>query len=617
MNKTNLLRLVSAATVTAVVATTLGVAHATTDQQAAATPSALKKKPAADKPKPQPAADKKETPFKALGFGPMDVLDLLELANDLISEDPAPKILDKLDGITQQIRILSTNVNNGFNQLELDIAKGDYANAENALTEVKSQAQTGFEYLATMKDPAKSDTQRNVAQVQLRDLCPDITVLPRGLMEKYYGDPESSMSENGLLPAAWDVLMAGERSAQQAKAGAAPAFLSYRTLRQMRRVGAMAEWRIVQYAVVRGACDALKFTNETDRQTAATEVHTFFIKGTNTHPGLGAIEQSMPAALPRRTGVFPRSTVGVKGLVVGNFNIDQNITDGKVQIFSVPWSAPLIGRGVIASPVTIYADGRIRNENETTPEDTNVCLSSAPTGGFVFAYPVDFVPCDANSPSQKFIVEEGQIRLDSDRSQCLTQRRLTAEYGGAIETTDCDNLAPYWWFNGPIPGVKDLTGRRLYLATTQGSPTGDNPASASGPWSREWTYIKNEWMDEIQKDVAASGSSLEALSSIYGGPTSEGNVRILPFHQVGWKDSSDHGWVWNSGPSGAPSGPFKDTRVTSVKMDNTKPATTVNWEEVAVYAPQASNYFFGVPVVGCAYRFERPKAGGFNCPTRK
>ena len=524
----------------------------------------------------------------------------------------------KLDDISQQIAALSADVRRGFDQLEIDIANSKYAAAQDELRPVTTQATKGIRYLEIIGDPATTDAARAEAQTELTEHCATVTVDTPELMQMYYGDPGDSMSQNGLLPAAWEVIIAGERAAQQASPGVMPAFLSYRSLRQMNLIGEMSEGRIAQYAIVKGVCRALKFADPNEQQRAATTVRDLIVDGDKDTPGLTAIDASLPAQLPRRTGVFPRSTVGAKGLVVGNFNLEQNINSGgNAQMFSVPWSAPLIGHAVIAGPVTIYADGRIRNENENTPESTNECLSSAPTGGFVFAFPVDFVPCDAKDPAQKFILEDGQVRLGSDRSKCVTQRRLTAEYGGGLETRDCDNLAPYWWFNGPIPGAKDLTDRRLYVATSQGSPTGDNPASASGPWSREWTYIKNEWMDEVQKDVAASGSSLEALSNVYGGPTSEGNVRILPFHQVGWKSPSDHGWVWNSGPSGAPSGPLKDTRVTSVKMDNTKPATTVNWEEVAALAPQASSYFFGVPVTGCAYRFERPKTSGFNCPTRK
>lgn len=524
----------------------------------------------------------------------------------------------KLDDISRQIAALSADVRRGFDQLEIDIANSKYAAAQDELRPVTTQATKGIRYLEIIGDPATTDAARAEAQIELTEHCATVTVDTPELMQMYYGDPGDSMSQNGLLPAAWEVIIAGERAAQRANPGAMPVFLSYRSLRQMNLIGEMSEGRIAQYAIVRGVCRALKFSDPNEQQRAATTVRDLIVNGDKDTPGLTAVDASLPAQLPRRTGVFPGSTVGAKGLVVGNFNLEQNINSGgRAQIFSVPWGAPLIGRAVIASSVTIYADGRIRNENETTPESTNVCLSSAPTGGFVSAYPVDFVPCDAKDPAQKFILEEGQIRLGSDRSKCVTQRRLEAEYGGALETRDCDTLAPYWWLNGPIPGAKDLTDRRLYVAASQGSPTGDNPASASGPWSREWTYIKNEWMDEVQKDVAATGSSLEALSNAYGGPTSEWNVRILPFHQVGWKDLADHGWVWNSGPSGAPSGPLNDTRITSVKMDGTKPATTVNWKEVAVYTPQASNYFFGVPVTGCAYRFERPKVGGFDCPTRK
>jgi hypothetical protein len=440
--------------------------------------------------------ERDEPATRGLRGGPLDALDLLFNVVGLFGGGSnLDLVLAMLEALSQQVDALSKEVRDGFNQLEIDIANSRYANAQDELRSITTQVTTGMRYLRDINNPASSEAQRQAALAKLTRHCTGITVDTPELLQMYYGDPADAMSQAGLLPAAWDVLMAGERSLQKAKAGATPAFLSYRTIRQMRRVGDFSQLRIAQYGLVKGACDALLFTDPTDRQTAATEVHDLIVDGDRDTPGLKAIDKSMPAALPRRTGVFPRSTVGTRGLVVGNFNRD------------------------------------------TTP----------------------------------------------DRS--------------------------------------DDAAMRLQNGNVMGSPLGDNPVTPGAAWSASWVFLKSAWLDAIQTDVAATGTNLTNLSLVYGATADgvEGNLRLLPtLDPSPGAPAFNPGWWIKVGPQSG-FGDNKDWGLLK-KEDGLAPAGPPMPAErtfiAAVGGVKASN-IFGVPVVGCAYRFERPKVGGFNCPSRR
>lgn len=565
---------------------------------------------------PQPSLSRKEGEPKGKGGGVGMLLDVVSLVFGLAGGDGG-QIAAELADIKAQIAELSTKVTNGFNQLEIDIANSRYASAQEELRPITTSVGVSYRHLTAANAPGVTPAQRQAAVAELKASCAKIDVEPTEFLQMYSGDPADGMSQSGLLPAAWAILVAGERSVQGAKAGATPAFFTYRTMRQMRNIGAFATERITQYALVKGACDALMFDDAASQQAAATAVHDLVLDGDPDTPGLNTVAASLPAGLPRLTGVFPGTVAGQKGLVVANLNKIKDLAGGDtMHIVNVTSSENLWDEQ------WTLTGGKLR-----TP--SGFCISTTGT------LPT-FVPCQDSPTSVTVDDTAGELQVPAPRGhRCLGYYKdplapPTATWG--LIAAGCGPERGFqWWLQGPMPSVKqdaaDGIGRRNAL-NALGSPLGDNPNGpnkdgTTTPWAQDWRFFEPEWVDNMRNAFVASGTTMGAVTKVYGSPQTPTNIRILPYvtaaPTITWEvipgnrilDGSDGpAWIIEAGPGGREGGRrviirYQGTDIPSIRTNGAKG-----------YGMPAAHMLFGLPVDGCAFLYERPLSGGFTCPTR-
>ncbi|MFM7211335.1 MAG: hypothetical protein ACKOYQ_04925, partial [Actinomycetota bacterium] len=470
---------------------------------------------------PQPSLSRKDGESEGKNKDLEMLLDVAGLVFGLGGGDGG-RIAAALADIKAQIAELSTKVTNGFNQLEIDIANSRYASAQEELRPITTSVGVSYRHLTAANAPGVTPAQRQAAVAKLTTSCAKIDVEPTEVLQMYSGDPADGMSQSGLLPAAWAILVAGERSVQGAKAGATPAFFTYRTMRQMRNIGAFAAARITQYALVKGACDALMFNDATSQQAAATAVHDLVLDGDPDTPGLNTVAASLPAGLPRLTGVFPGTVAGQKGLVVANFNKVKDLAGGDtMHIVNVTSSENLWDEQ------WTLTGGKLR-----TPSGN--CISTTGTTPTL-------VPCQYSSTSVTVDDTAGELQVPApnghlclgyykDRAMPTATWRLIVDGCGAPRGFQ-------WWLQGPRPSVKqdaaDGVGRRNAI-NVLGSPLGDNPNGPNkdgtpAPWAQDWRFFEPEWVDNMRNAFVASGTTMGAVTKIYGSPQTPTNIRILPY----------------------------------------------------------------------------------------
>lgn len=573
-----------------------------------------------------------------VGKGLDMLLDIGGLLLGLADDGGAAAIATALADIKAQLAELSTKVTNGFNQLEIDIANSRYASAQEELRPITTSVGVSYRHLTAANAPGVTPAQRKAAVAKLTTSCTKIDVEPTEFLQMYSGDPADGMSQAGLLPAAWATLVANERSVQGAKAGATPAFFTYRTMRQMRNIGAFATARISQYALVKGACDALLFDDLPSQQAAATAVHDLVVDGDLDTPGLTSISASLPAGLPRLTGVFPGAIAGQKGLVVANYNKIKDLAAGDtMRIVNVARSENLFADD---AEFTLTGDALRTPTGGDMTRDGDNCLYTVGGTPTVAECKYGHTPVTVDDTA-------GEIHVSAPAGHLC----LGYENGGPpgfkkdwqLRLDECGAAGFQWWLQGPIPSVKqdalDGIGRRNSL-NAQGSPLGDNPngASADGMtplWAQDWRFFEPEWVDNMRSALIASGTTMGAVTKIYGSPQTPTNIRILPAvtpeptfsreafpsnRLLDWNDGP--AWVIEAGPGGKEGGrrviiKYRGTDIPAIRTNgDTNVPSRLGEPQTPVQLP-AAHMLFGLPIDGCAFLYERPLSTGFTCPTRK
>lgn len=576
-----------------------------------------------------------------VGMSPMEAVDIFKELFSVMFGGEGGDVRRELERLSKQIEQLSVDVRDGFNQLEVDIANTQYAAAQNELRPVTTRVNTAYRHLITVNSSAPDSAAYRDALKSLRTACDAISVDTEELLQMYSGDPADGMSQSGLLPAAWQVLVANERSIQGVRPGAEPPYLSHRTVMQMRRVGEFSGARITQYAAVRATCDGF---DAPDAKEAADDVRRLVLNGSRDAAGLKSVEASLPAALPRLTGVFTGRVAGDRGLVVGNFSDRQRVGNADLMLVdaytglgfnnrvktSVP--SPPLNAGFEPGPVAIDGN-RLRNRwlEGSLSAYSPWCLQ------LLGNRDLDWNPrCTSEVRSEQvFRVEDGQVRVGDDNRLCLTvvgtwldrdvdnqQMWLQRIADGAlpVDLRRCDQREKTTvWMEGPMPTLDNDVDARMARALRVGSPLGDNLAGDSAGWSTSWRYMTEDWLFGMREVIQRSGTTPERLSAAYGSQESDENVRALPpvtprpaiVREAFPRGLSDGGPAWLVQAEQGPSG---ERRIIVKQSENNQRAFTAKWAD-RPWLPAAST-IFAFPVDSCAFTYERPVRGGFTCKAR-
>lgn len=582
-----------------------------------------------------PAAKPSTAPVTAPAFGIPDAFGLMLAVFSFLDGGNEAALAE----INSKVTELSKTVVNGFNQLEIDIANSRYASAQEELRPVTTATNRAFKDLQTLQNEKLTAAERKTATTRFKKNCAAVTTEPNELLQMYSGDPQDALSQSGLLPAAWSVIVAGERAQQSVAAGKTPAFYPYSTVNLMRHVGDLAELRITQYALVVGTCQALTESDEAAGQSAATAVHDLILKGDSDAAGLEAIEASLPKTLPKLTGVFTGEIADGKGLVVGNFSTYQEPTDEKKSITnmatgltlgSVPGNDPHYGASAVYVGIN-PKELEVKNNSYRTTDGLRreVCI----TTGDRYLWNL----CNGNA-RQGLAFKDGNIKFtqQSDIRFCIgvdnpygytlwshnlygSQITYPPSLNGALEllrTERCsDDPFQQWFENGPVPTSNVNVAAKLSGAKVNGSPKGANPDGEQHPWSTDWQYFQATWLNNMRTAIVNSGTTMRKVTHTYGSPRTPADRRILPALQQAPMLNPMAATTWVAdGPSwnvyGEPTAKGErrtlvkvagEDRVAGVYVGNTTAATTL----------------FGVPVEGCAYTYERPIDEPFACVTKR
>lgn len=485
-----------------------------------------------------------------------------------------------LKNLQASIDRLSLEVKQGFSQLNIRISQFQYAEAEaKALARLDNASQAMLN-LSQALDPKRSAalrTQSYEAFVREAQVL-DGEVLAALTSVAGAGDATSRM---GVLPAAWDMLLTKERARQGiADQSALPPYLPWRVVNQMNAIGEMWITREAVMGVVISTYRAQGLSSEGDQQAASAEVAELFRIGDGSAQyrlaGLNAQAASLPKELPTLTGVLTggRRADG-KGLVVGNFSPQRKSTEARPLVNGKSgWSVRAYGEGIridrdgvdirFGAPKNCIDCGlnprKLWYDNGLYGGPACLTVTSLSVGGYI-----DSNTCDKGRDVQAWVINGPYISpvsspVDSAGSPtlCLTVRDDKyppnwAQSGGPIvdlETCRSAGDRQKWFFWGPTP-YKRPTPADLNGANTLGSPMGDNPDDTATPWSTQWQLIKANWVTAIYQSVVGAGTTLKALSDLYGEPGVDPMDRVLP----PWLDNPSWdkvpAWNFNVAPDGA------------------------------------------------------------------